>query len=71
MEFETFIAMLAIFGFHDKFPSRITPKNIDSLTRSIVYWLITKVIEGKMLPVVFSTVSVHHKLAFDSYWSYV
>ena len=41
MNFETFIAMLAMCGFHDKFPSRITFKNIDSLNWSIVHWLIS------------------------------
>ena len=41
MELETFITMLAILGFYDKFPLRITPKNIYSLTWSIVHWLIS------------------------------
>ena len=41
MDFETFLAILAMCGFHEKFSSRITPKNTDSLTRSIVHWLIS------------------------------
>ena len=41
MDFETFLAILAMCGFHEKFSSRITPKNADSLTWSIVHWLIS------------------------------
>ena len=44
MDFETFLVISAMCDFHDKFSSRKTPKNIDSLTRLIVYWLISSML---------------------------
>ena len=44
MDFETFLVISAMCDFHDKFSSRKTPKNIDSLTRLIVYWLISSIL---------------------------
>ena len=49
IDFDVFLVTFAICGFQEKFSSKITPKNTVSFTRSMVQWLVTRLMSSVCL----------------------